>query len=76
VARGGRGRPGGEAEIRAHIDTGETGWFSSPALVDLTGDRRTPRELALHLRHYADAAAATLCCATREVARSDVDTEG
>jgi hypothetical protein len=58
------------------IDTGETGWFSSPALVDLTGDRRTPRELALHLRHYADAAAATLCCATREVARSDVDTEG
>ena len=23
-----------------NIDTGETGWFASPALVDLTGDRR------------------------------------
>ena len=23
-----------------HIDTGETGWFSSPGLVDLTGDKK------------------------------------
>ncbi|HWM11280.1 MAG TPA: hypothetical protein VNO82_18120, partial [Solirubrobacteraceae bacterium] len=23
-----------------NIDTGETGWFSSPALVDVTGDRK------------------------------------
>src|ERR687895_2856495 len=23
-----------------NIDTGQTGWFSSPALVDVTGDRR------------------------------------
>src|SRR3954452_14447077 len=23
-----------------HLDTGETGWFSSPGLVDLTGDKK------------------------------------
>src|SRR3954470_13282598 len=27
-------------KIVRNIDTGETGWFSSPSLVDVTGDRR------------------------------------
>src|SRR4051794_11875617 len=31
---------GAKPRFVRHIDTGETGWFSSPGLVDLTGDKK------------------------------------